>query len=55
MFTAILRQRGLFSSITTTTLQQSVQMISADVDEVMSGMILCDDPKIGPFGLSNLA
>ncbi len=47
MFTTILSQRGLFSSVTTAKLQQSVQMISADVHEVMSGMIRCDNPKLG--------
>ncbi len=45
MFTVILPQR--FLSITTAKVPQSVQMISAHVDEVMSGMIRCDNPKLG--------
>ena len=47
IFSAILPQCGLFLSVTTAKLQQSVQMISADVDEVMSGMIRDDNPKLG--------
>ena len=47
MFSAILPQCGLFLSVTTAKLLQSVEMISADVDEVMSGMIRGDNPILG--------